>query len=42
LWARNDALSEEEATRLAYDEIHAHRAERRADQDAVEVIATGD
>jgi hypothetical protein len=32
LWARNSDLTEDEAMRLAYDELHAHRAERRTDQ----------
>jgi len=34
LWARNSDLSEDEAMRLAYDELHAARAERRADEEA--------
>jgi hypothetical protein len=34
LWARNNDLSEDEAMKLAYDELHAHRAEQQADQEA--------
>ncbi len=30
LWARDSDLTEDEAMRLAYDELHAHRAEQQA------------
>lgn len=34
LWSRNLGLTEDEAMRLAYDELHAHRAEQQADREA--------
>jgi len=34
LWARNANLTEDEAMQLAYDELHAYRAERQADEEA--------
>ncbi len=34
LWARHSDLTEDEAMKLAYDELHAHRAEQQADEEA--------
>lgn len=33
LWARDAGLTEDEAMRLAYDELHAHRAEQQAHEE---------
>ncbi len=35
LWARHSDLSEDEAMKLAYDELHAFRADQKSEQEEV-------